>query len=54
MVADLPVGENFQDHASVFINTYFEDPRGVDTLSKAEASSPSSLMKYLLLGKGRN
>ena len=49
VVADLPVGENLQDHLSAPLTLLYNNFTGVDSNA---AVSPWSLVDYYLFGKG--
>ena len=53
MIADLPVGENFQDHSSTGVNVVFDKTEGLEFLELEKAQSAISLLKYFVTGKGR-
>lgn len=52
VVADLPVGDNLQDHISTDALTYFTlDPISI---TDSRAKSLFSLFEYLVFGKGKS
>ena len=53
MVADLPVGENYQDHPIMAVNVFFEHPENVKTLDMSELGWRTTQLKYFLAGKGK-
>jgi len=53
LIADLPVGLNFQDHATVFNQLFFDKPNDAGLIDKSEASNFSSSMNFKLRGKGK-
>ncbi|XP_067947042.1 alcohol dehydrogenase [acceptor]-like [Watersipora subatra] len=52
LIADLPVGKNYQDHASLFRHMYFEDAAKAKTCDVAELSKKSTFLKHSLRGTG--
>jgi len=54
IVAELPVGLNYQDHSTAFRNVFFENlpVSKEEHLYKANLLSMRSLMEYFIKGKG--
>jgi len=53
LIADLPVGLNFQDHATVFNQLFFDKPNEVGLFDKSEFPTFSSKVNFTLCGKGK-
>ncbi|XP_067946350.1 4-pyridoxate dehydrogenase-like [Watersipora subatra] len=52
LVADLPVGKNYQDHAAILRHVYFEDAGNAGTFDLAELTKRSAQLKHCLSGSG--
>ena len=51
-IADLPVGENLQDHPQVYAGFRINKPRGQMTTNSVSFLNPLNLAQFYLHGKG--
>lgn len=53
VVADLPVGLNYQDHPTMAVNVLFGRPERVDLLNSSNMSTRLSMLQHRFLGTGK-